>query len=209
MAPSNNLTDPVVFKPRSGKWYAAITWILLGIGAVTSVTVDGLYGVVAAWPLLGLGYFAWWIFWYPSVHVRHDAVVVHNLLRSVTVPWPALIHVDTKFALKLVTTRGNYTAWAAPAPGIWGTHRGKPEHVRNLPESTYGPGQSIRPGDLKNSDSGAVAYLIRTRWAERAEADQLHIGEASAATVTQSIHWLQLGGAAAFIAAVAVAFGAV
>jgi hypothetical protein len=33
-----------------------------------------------------------------------------------------------------------------------------------LPETTYGVEGTVGLGDLPNSDSGAAAYLVRTRW---------------------------------------------
>ena len=37
--------------------------------------------------------------------------------RTVHIPWEALIHVDTKYALTLYTPGHKYPVWAAPAPG--------------------------------------------------------------------------------------------
>lgn len=202
----DNASTTIVFKPRSAKWFAGITWALLAVGVVAAVAVNGVEGLQSAWPLLALGYFGWWVFWYPSVRIDDDAVTVHNLLRSITVPWNALINVDTKFALTLVTTRGSYTAWAAPAPGVWGTHRGKPEHVRGLPATTYGAADSIRPGDLKNTDSGTAAYHVRSRWGILAEAGELDVDTTETVHVAKSIHWIHIGCAAALITLCFVAF---
>lgn len=202
----NSQASNIVFRPRSAKWFAGITWSLAAFGLIAAAVVDGIDGMLAAWPLLVVAYFGWWIFWYPSVHIGDDGVTLHNLLRSVSVPWSALINVDTKFALTLTTTRGRFTAWAAPAPGVWGTHRGKPEHVRGLPATTYGAADSIRPGDLKNTDSGAAAYYVRSHWAVLAEAGKLDVDSPEASNVTTSIHWLHIGCAAVLVAACFLAF---
>lgn len=205
----SDVANPVVFKPRFGKWFAGLTWVLAGIGIALSVVGDGVDGLISAWPLLALAYFGWLLFWYPSVVIAHDAVTLNNPLRSVDVPWAALIHVDTKFALTLVTVRGSHTAWAAPAPGVWGTHRGKPEHVQGLPESSYGPAQSIRPGDLKNTDSGAAAFLVRTHWAELVDGGTLDVNATETATVVHRIHWISIACAVALVAANVIAFSAI
>ena len=39
----------------------------------------------------------------------------------------------------------------------------------------YGAGGSIRPGDLKNTDSGYAAYLVRSRWQELVEAGAVDV----------------------------------
>ncbi|WP_028279067.1 PH domain-containing protein [Arthrobacter sp. H5] len=192
-----NANQPVVFKPRTGKWFAGATWVLVGIGLVFAVVTGGFEGLQTALPLLTLAYLAWWLFWYPSVCVDQSGVTLINPVRSVSVPWASLIHVDTKYSLTLITPTGRYGSWAAPAPGIWGTHRGRPEHVQGLPGTTYGHGQSIRPGDLKNTDSGAAAYLVRSRWNELVEADQLDHTAAASAEVR--FHWIHTLCAAALI----------
>ncbi|MHA7292762.1 PH domain-containing protein [Arthrobacter sp. HLT1-21] len=209
MSSPSNAANPVVFTPRFGKWFAGLTWVLAAIGIVLSVVGDGVEGLLSAWPLLALAYFGWLLFWYPSVVIDDDAVTLNNPLRSVSVPWTALIHVDTKFALTLVTVRGSHTAWAAPAPGVWGTHRGKPEHVQGLPESSYGPAQSIRPGDLKNTDSGAAAFLVRTHWASLIEDNLLDVDATETTAVSTRFHWLAIGCAVVLVAANVIAFSVV
>ncbi|GAB3529926.1 PH domain-containing protein [Arthrobacter monumenti] len=209
MESSKSASDTIVFKPRTAKWFAGITWTLLAIGLVAAVVVNGVDGLLTAWPLLALAYFGWWVFWYPSVQIDDDAVTVHNLMRSITVPWSALINVDTKFALTLITTRGRYTAWAAPAPGVWGTHRGKPEHVQGLPATTYGAAESIRPGDLRNTDSGTAAFYVRSRWAMLAETGRLDVDATETIPVIKSIHWIHIGCASLLIASCFLAFASV
>ncbi|WP_026818841.1 PH domain-containing protein [Arthrobacter castelli] len=206
MNSANIDASDITLRPRSAKWFAGITWALAAVGLIAAAVVNGVDGLLTAWPLLVMAYLGWWVFWYPSVQIDDDGVTLHNLLRSVRVPWSALIHVDTKFALTLITTRGKFTAWAAPAPGVWGTHRGKPEHVRGLPATTYGAADSIRPGDLKNTDSGAAAYHVRSQWAALAEAGKLDVDSPEAANVTKSVHWLHVGCAAALVAACFLAF---
>lgn len=209
MESANNSASTVMFKPRSAKWFAGITWALVAMGFISAGVTDGVDGILTAWPLLLVAYIGWWAFWYPSVQIGDDGVTLRNLLRSISVPWSALINVDTKFALTLITTRGRFTAWAAPAPGVWGTHRGKPEHVRGLPATTYGPGQSIRPGDLKNTDSGAAAFHVRFHWAELAESGALDADSPEATNVTTVVHWLQIGCALALVTACFIAFAVV
>jgi hypothetical protein len=130
-------------------------------------------------------------------------VTLRNPLATIKVPWHALVTVDTRYALALVTPRRRYTAWAAPAPGIFGVQRARPDHVRGLPETTYGPAGSIRPGDLTNSDSGAAAYYVRKRWSELLAAGAVEAGAADAVTVRVRPNWGQLIVAAVLLAAAA------
>ncbi|WP_394247724.1 PH domain-containing protein [Arthrobacter pityocampae] len=172
---SSRVAGATVFRPRTSVWFTAVA-VLVAVGGLAAVVVDqGPAGLLAGWPLVGVAYAGWWLFWYPAVVFDADAVTLRNPLATIRIPWSALIDVDTKYALKLVTPSGAYTAWAAPAPGVWGTHAGKPEHIRNLPATSYGPGGSVRPGDMKNTDSGYAAYEVRTRWQGLVESGRIDV----------------------------------
>ena len=146
-------------------------------------------------PLLLIAFLGWQLFWMPAVVVHDGGVTLENPFRSVLVPWAALVHVDTRFALTLVTADKSYVAWAAPAPGIWGGRNAQPEDLRGLPATTYGPGQSVRPGDLKTTDSGQAARLVRARWQDLVESGALAAGDAAAATTVKVTHRWAAGGA--------------
>ena len=111
------------------------------------------------------------------------------------------MHVDTRYALTLVTAQKSYAAWAAPAPGIWGGRNARPEDLRGLPDTSYGPGKSVRPGDLKTTDSGQAARLVRTRWRDLVESGALAAGEAGTAAVTVTPRWAAIAGVVLLLAA--------
>ncbi|NKX53736.1 PH domain-containing protein [Arthrobacter mobilis] len=179
-----------IFRPRSAPWLTGSVWLLAAIGLVVSAATYGAAGLPASVPWLVLAYLAWWLAWYPAVVVGEMEVTLRNPLATITVPWEALVTVDTRYALTLVTVRRKYSAWAAPAPGIFGVHRARAEHAAGLPETTYGPAGSIRPGDLSNSDSGAAAYLVRKRWSELLDGGTVDAGAAGTAAVTVRPNWL-------------------
>ena len=172
---TSDVDMPSVFRPRTGIWFTAIAVVIAAGGLVPVVAADGPAGLLRGWPLIAIAFAGWWLFWYPVVIFQDRAVTLRNPFTTVRVPWDALIDIDTKYALKLVTTSGSHTAWAAPAPGVWGTHAGKPEDLMGLPVISYGLGGSVRPGDLKSTDSGLAAYLARSRWQQRVESGELDI----------------------------------
>ncbi|MBD7995278.1 PH domain-containing protein [Arthrobacter sp. Sa2CUA1] len=186
--------EPAVFRPRSTLWFTGIAGLLALAAMVSAFLSSGFSGLLATAPLLLIPAVASWLFWYPCVRVDTDGVALQNPFRTIEVPWAALIHVDTRFALKLITPHGSYTAWAAPAPGVWGTHTGKPEHVRNLPGTTYGAGGSVRPGDLSHTDSGQAARLVRSRWEALVNAGGIDADQTDAATVRSTANWRWLLG---------------
>lgn len=182
-----------VFRPRSSPWFLAVAAVVMLTGLIGSVVVSGPAAVISSAPLLTAGAVAWWLFWYPTVAVGPAAVEIRNPVRTVTVPWAALIHVDTKYALKLVTPAGSYTAWAAPAPGVRGTYAGKPEHMQNLPRTSYGAAGSVRPGDLRNTDSGLAAFQVRSEWERQVETGLIDPDDTASATVQRRVNWVPLG----------------
>ncbi|MCG2624511.1 PH domain-containing protein [Arthrobacter sp. I2-34] len=191
-----------VFRPRSAPWITGGVWLVASAGLAVSAG-GGAAGLLQAVPLAALAYLAWWLAWYPAVVVDETGVTLRNPLSTIKVPWQALATVDTRYALTLVTPRRKYTAWAAPAPGIFGVHRARVEHASGLPDTTYGPAGSIRPGDLTSSDSGAAAYHVRKRWSELLAAGTVEAGDAGTAAVQVRPNWTLITVGAVLLAAAA------
>ncbi|MFD1211272.1 PH domain-containing protein [Arthrobacter sp. GCM10027362] len=194
-----------VFRPRSAPWLTGSVWLLAAIGLAVSAAAYGVAGLVRTTPLATLAYLTWWLAWYPAVVVGEAQVTLRNPLATIKVPWDALVTVDTKYALTLVTPRRKYSAWAAPAPGIFALYRARADHASGLPETTYGPAGSIRPGDLSHTDSGAAAYLVRKRWSELLADGTVEAGAADAARVAVRPNWLPIAVAVVLLAAGAAA----
>jgi len=181
--------NAAIFKARTNKWFAGFSWFVAAAGLAGLVVAGGLPALAGAWPLLFIAYLGWLLFWRPAVVVGDAGVTIENPFRTITVPWAALVHVDTRYALTLVTPGKSYGAWAAPAPGIWGGRNARPEDLRGLPDSTYGPGNSVRPGDLKTTDSGQAAQLVRGRWQQLVDAGLLDAGAAETTPVIVKFRW--------------------
>ncbi|WP_422933787.1 PH domain-containing protein [Sinomonas sp. P47F7] len=178
-----------VFKARSNKALAIVLWALAVFGAVVTVAQSGLVGLRFAAPLALMAFAGWALFWRPAVVVSDAGVELVNPLRRIGVPWEALAYVDTKFALTLGTESGKFSAWAAPAPGVLGARHARPENLKGLPASAYGPSQSVRPGDLPQTVSGQAALLVRRRWAEQVERGSVTGGRAGETPVLRGAAW--------------------
>jgi hypothetical protein len=181
--------NAATFKARTNRWFAGFSWFVAAAGLAGLVVAGGLPALAGASPLLLIAYLGWLLFWRPAVVVDDAGVTIENPFRAVRVPWAALVHVDTRYALTLVTPGKSYGAWAAPAPGIWGGRNARPEDLRGLPDSTYGPGNSVRPGDLKTTDSGQAAQLVRGRWQQLVDSGLLDAGAADTTPVTVTFRW--------------------
>ncbi|WP_370524119.1 PH domain-containing protein [Cellulomonas sp. APG4] len=152
----------IEFRARSGRvltWAVAVLCAVAWVVTLVQEPVDALrYGPALALPALVV----WAVLGRPAVLVSDGGVELRNVLRTVHLPWTAIVRIDTKYALTLETAYGTYAAWAAPAPSRMQTLGASPADLEHLPESTYVGG--ARPGDLITSASGQAAAHVRRRW---------------------------------------------
>jgi hypothetical protein len=157
------------FRPASGRVLTLVV-AFVGIGAVAFVA--GTSGVEDAfltlpWVLLCTAT-SWAIFWNPRVIVSDGGVRLVNVTRTIDIPWPSIVDVETRYALTLVTTYGRFAAWAAPAPSAGGALR---TAMRSRPPAVDGAEvEAVTIGEVPGTASGDAAQLVRRRW-ERLRAD--------------------------------------
>lgn len=164
------------YRPWFGR---ALTVVVTLIAAIVTliVTIDGGWvdGLqIAPWLAL-FAVTCWAAFWQPRVVVSDAGVRVVNVTRTIDVPWPALQHIETRFALTLVTAYGKFTAWAAPAPSA----RTAVQSVVDRPMAGRPDGRALtyadvqRLGDMPDTPSGDAATMVRRRWAQLVESGHL------------------------------------
>ncbi len=164
----------LIFRPTSGRWLAGVIAALAAYGLASLALTGDATDVLRYAPGVALvGAVVWAAYWLPSVEVSDAGVTLHNVLRSVELPWPSIQRIDTRYALTLVTAYGTFAAWAAPAPGRRGSKDVVEPDLRGLPESTYGAAGSVRPGDLPGTASGDAAVIVRSRWEALRDAGHL------------------------------------
>ncbi|MBB3158675.1 hypothetical protein FHS07_002371 [Microbacterium proteolyticum] len=182
--------------------WAIIAVVAVGLLATPAATDAPALVIVGA---LGAAALAGGILWSPSVSVDDEGVQVDNIALRYRVPWSALVHVDTRYALQLHTPRRRISVTAAPSPGAAGALRAARAHRRSESAST----PQVRPGDLPNTDSGRAAEMVRTRWYALRDAGRIEAGRAEQTPVAiaarvDNVVLLVLG-AAGVIAAIALA----
>lgn len=122
----------------------------------------------------------WTFFWRPVLRVREQGLTVVNPWRTHEVPWTALIDVQTKFTLTLVTADARIPVDAAPAPGGRTALRAKPDPTgpsgrsgrsgRTDSSAAHDPARwGNRPSDLASTDSGVAARIVRGHWQDIVE----------------------------------------
>ena len=129
------------------------------VSAVTAVVIAYIYFVT------------------PEVTASEESIRVTNPWRRHVVPWGALIDVDTRFSLTLVTPRTRVHALGAPSPGGFSAMRSKADRdsaTRRVQRQRAG---LVRPGDLPATQSGALAAVIRGHLSDLVEAGTLRTDE--------------------------------
>lgn len=165
--------DVVEYRPAFGRVLAVVIAVCGVGGLLTGLVTDPGATVPYVAPVLLVTLWVWAAYWRPAVVVSPAGVELRNVTRTIELPWPTIQRVDTRFALTLHTAYGDYAAWAAPAPGRARVATAGKEDATHLPESTYGTGGTMRPGDLASSASGQAAILVRMRWEELRDAGLL------------------------------------
>lgn len=162
-----------VFRPWFGRVLTVAIGVICLVALIGLVADNGVRDLVRAGPWLALvAGSCWALFWRPCVVVDEGGVELVNVLRTIRLPWPSIQAVDTKWALTLITAYGRYTAWAAPAPSIYGSFRADRRELRHLPTSSY-VGDTVRPGDIPSTPSGEAAMVIREHWERLRDAGHL------------------------------------
>lgn len=165
--------DVVEYRPAFGRVLAVVVAVCAGGGLVTGLVSDASATLPYVAPVLLVAVWVWAAYWRPAVLVSPAGVELRNVTRTIELPWPTIERVDTRYALTLHTAYGDYAAWAAPAPSRARVVTAKADDARHLPGSSYGPGGTVRPGDLASSASGQAAMLVRARWEELRDAGVL------------------------------------
>ena len=147
--------------------------VFSAIGAISLAAEPISVLLTKIWIYIWFGFFAWLLFWNPSIRVSESEIVVDNIFRFTTLNWSSIKRIDTKYSLTLETEKGVVRAWAAPAPSRYAGFLANKSEAEHLPESSFIGNGLVRPGDLTSSDSGVAAYVIRSHWEQLRDKNQL------------------------------------
>lgn len=166
--------DAQALYSRSGR-IMAIAGLVFAFFGITSLVIDSwLLVATKSWVYIWFAYFAWLLFWNPSVKVSEEGVVVDNIFQTHTLSWSAITRIDTKYSLSLETKDKTIRAFGAPAPSRYAGFMANKTEAEHLPESSFVGKGLVRPGDLTSSDSGVAAYVIRSHWEKLRDLNQLN-----------------------------------
>jgi len=199
------MPDPDVFFSRFNRIIAVIFSAVAALSALSVFLLPTESNRALVIPALFVMLFVWEVLWRPSLQITDEAVTIRNPLRTIVVPWAALVHVDTKFALTLYTPGHKFAVYCAPAPGRSLTSAGRRKTTDPVPYVSGSP----RPGDLPESESGEAAQLVRSRWDALQRSGRVDGGLAAQTPVAVVFAWGRCGvlvaGAAASVVAILLA----
>lgn len=177
----------IVYRSTTSRVLAVVIFVGAAAGMLAAVLAEGAPGALTLAPLLALiAGFGWAAYWRPAVVVHEHGVDLVQVLSTVSVPWESIHAVDTRWALTLQTERGNYAAWAAPAPSRYSLYRVTKDENKALADGAYLDG-TIRLGDALSSDSGQAAEIVRRTW--QAWRDEVEAETRARREVTTSRRW--------------------
>ena len=199
------LTESFHYRPLFGRILACVVVAICLAGLIGLAVVGDWPNVVrTAWPLLLISAVVIALFWRPRIVIEEHGITIVNVFRTFEVPWPAIERIDTRFTLTLFTHGRRIPVWAAPSPGIRGAISIERADVRNLNETAYGPGNSVRPGDSISTPSGQVAFVLRQRWEALRDAGRLESGLLEEGSLRVTTHWGTICVLAVLLAATAL-----
>ena len=188
------------FRPGFGRGLTVLVTAAALFVLVFVATKNGLTHALLTLPWLGLFVACCWaVFWRPCVIVSDAGVRLVNVTRTIEVPWPALVDVETRYALTLVTVYGRFAAWAAPAPGAGSALRTsmRSRRPRDVDEQV----ESSSMGDLAGTSSGDAATIVRRRWERLRDAGYLDDPKLEFDAPPIRWHWGIAAAVAALVAA--------
>jgi len=213
------LPETAVLRPTSGKVLTVVMGLFAAVGLFSFVFRGAWRDALGFTPLaVTVVYLCWMLFWYPSVTVEPSGVTVRNPLRTFHVSWPAIVRVDTRYALTLFTKTGKkVVAWSAPSPSRYaGINTVRPDLSGLNPNvgqklvdaDNYGsiaptgadrPG-TVKLGDVPRSESGLAALHVRRAWAALRDAGYLDSGVVEGTGVATEWNTIVLGAVGILIA---------
>jgi hypothetical protein len=191
------LPDTAVLRPTSGKVLTVVIGLFAAVGLFSFVFRGQWRDALSFTPLaVTVVYFCWMLFWYPSVTIEPSGVTVRNPLKTFQVSWPAIVRIDTRYALTLFTrTTKKVVAWSAPSPSRYaGINTVRPDLSGLGLSATENPNvgktrvaleglslnspktKSVKLGDTPQSESGLAALHVRRAWAALRDAGYLDSG---------------------------------
>ena len=157
-------------RSRASLWTGLVSIALISVTVVFEFIVYGFDAVGKSLALAVLGVWASFVYLIRArARVNDAGVLAVNPLRTVNIPWGQIIEVRTNTGLEIITNSKRFRVSAGVAPGRRAVARADKDSFRSIAPSEGKTAGFIEPGDILESDSGALAYVIRMELHARTE----------------------------------------
>lgn len=130
--------------------------------AVLDLYVNGPASFLGSLPLYLLVLWIVFVFLFkPSVKVTKDSISITNPFRWIQISISDVVDIETKRGLVLKTKEGDFPVAVGVAPGRYTVARANKSDFKWAGSNPRKDEFVVSPSDILDSDSGAVAYVIR------------------------------------------------
>lgn len=178
-------------RPASSIWIGITSLIVLGLASWAQIYAYGFASFIGILPVMALAAsITATLFLRPKAIVDEFGVIAINPFRTLRIPWSQIVDVETRFGLVVLTATTRFRVSAGVAPGRHTVARADKESFKHIGGiQTKGAG-FIFPGDILESDSGALAQVIRGQLSAIGS-DETKVGGDE---ITVEWHWLTICG---------------
>lgn len=161
----------------------AVTIVVLALALVGAQFASGFRAIVIVAPVSAWAiYLAVVVLWMPRLEVDEHAIIVANPVSTVTIPFEAIILLETRYALTIHTPGKRVAVWVAPSPGVVASAR-----VKYGARSSGAKVDSTVPvSQIPGTESGDAYTIISRRWRQLVDSELLPLGQADTADVVTS-----------------------
>jgi len=130
--------------------------------AVLDLYVNGPASFLGSLPLYLLVLWIVFVFLFkPRVKVTKDLISITNPFRWIQISISDVVDIETKRGLVLKTKEGDFPVAVGVAPGMYTVARANKSDFKWAGSNPRKDEFVVSPSDILDSDSGAVAYVIR------------------------------------------------
>ena len=150
------------YRPVAAIVSGSIVVLVDGMIAGLDFYVNGLASFLGSLPLYLV--IAWVVFVFlfkPSVRVTKESVSITNPFRWIQISIQDVEDLDTRRGLVLKTKAGDFPVAVGVAPGRYTVARANKSDFKWVGNDGGRSQGVVSPGDILDSDSGAVAFVIR------------------------------------------------
>jgi hypothetical protein len=157
--------------------------------------VNGQASFLGSLPLYLLVLWVVYVFLFkPSVKVTKDLISINNPFRWIQISISSVVDIETRRGLVLKTKEGDFPVAVGVAPGRYTVARANKSDFKWAGSSVGKDEFVVSPSDILDSDSGAVAHVIRQQIKRFQEGKSGTV--INSAPVTQTDYWSIVVGAA-------------